>query len=109
MILTSRIASGFDVELQLGGGWFLTALRLWNEHGLLAPAGNAVTITEVQIGFEPGWDLQIGILGQPEPVLGRVELDPAGTHLVVTTSMPGAPARSIPLDVLHDVSERPCW
>jgi hypothetical protein len=106
MILTSRIASGFDVELQLGGGWFATALRLWNEHGLLAPPGHAVTITEVQIGFEPGWDLQIGILGQPGPVLARVELDPAGAHLVVTTSMPGAPARSIALGV-QGVSERP--
>jgi hypothetical protein len=107
MILTSRIASGFDVELQLGGGWFATALRLWNEHVLLAPAGNGIEITGVQIGFEPGWDLQIGILGQPGPVLGRVELDAAGTHLVVTTSMPGVPARSIPLGILQDVSERP--
>jgi hypothetical protein len=107
MIHTSRIASGFDVELQLGGGWFATALRLWNEHGLLAPPGSGIAITEVRIGFEPGWDLQIGILGQPEPALGRVELDAAGTHLVVTTSMPGVPARSIPLGVLHDVSERP--
>jgi hypothetical protein len=107
MIDTSRIASGFDVELQLGGGWFFTAMRLWNDHGLLAPAGSPVTITDVRIIFEPGWDLQIEILGRAEPVFARVELDQAGTHLVVTSSMPGVPARGIALGVLQDVPERP--
>lgn len=106
MIDTSRIASGFDVELQLGGGWFFTAVRLWNDHGLLSPPDHAVTITDVRISFEPGWDLQIDILGR-EPAFARVALDEAGAHLVLATSMPGVPARSIPFGVLQDVLERP--
>jgi hypothetical protein len=28
MIKTSRVASGFDIELQLGSGWFRTALEM---------------------------------------------------------------------------------
>jgi hypothetical protein len=106
MITTSRIASGFDIELQLGGGWFFTAVRLLDDNGLLAP-DSPVSVSDVRISFAPGWDLQIDVLGRAEPVFARVELDAAGTHLVLTTSMPGTPARSIPLGMLQGLPERP--
>ena len=78
MIITSRIASGFDVELQLAGGWFLTALRLLNDSGLLMPG--SASIAGVQRSFAPGWDLHINVPGREQPVLARAELDAAGTH-----------------------------
>ena len=67
MITTSRISSGFDIELQLGGRWFFTAINLLNEHGLLGPPGLPIIITNVQISFEADWDLEITILGLPDP------------------------------------------
>jgi hypothetical protein len=105
MITTSRIASGFDVELQLGGGWFLTAARLLAEAGLLVP-GSPVTVTDARIGFAPGWDLEMDI-GRAEPLRARAELDAAGTHVVLTTSMPDAPVQRVPLGLLQDLPERP--
>lgn len=107
MITTSRIASGFDIELQLGGRWFLTAINLLNEHGLLAPPGVSVIITNVQISFEPGWDLQIDIFGLPDPVFAKAALNEAGTELILTTSMPGVPERRIPFGALKNLSAPP--
>ncbi|HEX2368359.1 MAG TPA: hypothetical protein VHM94_03890 [Acidimicrobiia bacterium] len=34
---TSRIVSGFDVEMHLGSGWFALALQGLADHGLLIP------------------------------------------------------------------------
>lgn len=107
MITTSRIASGFDIELQLGGRWFFTAINLLNEHGLLAPPGLPVIIANVQISFEPGWDLQIDIIGQPAPVFARVTLNAAGTELTLTTNIPGVPEFKIPFGALKDLAAPP--
>ena len=46
MIDTSRITSGFDVEFQLGSGWFLTAMRGLHDRGLLIPPGTIPFISE---------------------------------------------------------------
>ncbi|MCI0507051.1 MAG: hypothetical protein L0Z73_13210 [Gammaproteobacteria bacterium] len=107
MVTTSRIASGFDIELQLGGRWFFTAINLLNEHGLLAPPGLPVIISNVQISFETGWDLQIDIIGFPEPIFARAILNEAGTELILTTSMPGVPERRIPFGALKDLAAPP--
>lgn len=107
MITTTRIASGFDIELQLGGRWFFTAIELLNEHGLLAPPGLPVVVTDVQISFEPGWDLRIDILLFPDPVFARAELNAAGTELVLTTSIPQIPPRSIPFGALSNLAAPP--
>lgn len=107
MITTTRITSGFDIELQLGGRWFFTAIDLLNEHGLLAPPGLPVVITDVQISFEPGWDLRIDVLLFPDPIFARAELNAAGTELILTTSLPQIPPRSIPFGALSNLAAPP--
>jgi hypothetical protein len=107
MLDTSRIASGFDVEMQLGGGWFRTALDLLNAHGLLAPPGVPVIITDVRISFEPDWNLEIDVLGLPVPVFANIALDAMDKELILTTSLAGVPERRIPFDVLEDLAGKP--
>jgi hypothetical protein len=107
MITTSRIASGFDIELQLGSRWFRTALSLLNEHGLLLPEGIAGEIGDVQISFETGWDLRIEVSSVPDPVLAGVELSADGTELVLTFSTPGVPERNIDFGALKDLAAPP--
>lgn len=106
-MITSRISSGFDLELQLGAGWFRTALDLLNEKGLLAPPGMDVVITNVQISFEPDWNLQIDVENFPFPILAKAELVPATEEIVITTNIPLIPPRTIPFNVLKDVSGVP--
>ncbi len=103
---TSRISSGFDIELQLGGGWFLTAVNLLNDHGLLAP-GTPIIISNVQITFEPGWDLQISVLGVPFPIFARVELSNDGSELTITTNLPDVPPIEIPFGALSNLAGPP--
>lgn len=105
-MLTSRISSGFDIELQLGGGWFLTAVNLLNDHGLLAP-GLPVIISNVQITFEPGWDLQIDVLGFPVPIFARAELSSDGSQLTITTSLPQVSPITIPFGALNNLAGPP--
>ncbi len=107
MITTTRITSGFDIEFQLGGKWFFTAINLMNDNGLLAPPGITVVITNVQITFEPGWDLQIDILGLGIPVFAKAELNDEGTEMKLTTNMPGVPERTIPFGALKDLAQPP--
>ena len=107
MINTSRISSGFDIELQLGGGWFFTALNLMNDNGLLAPPGIGIVISDVQISFEPGWDLQIDVLGFPDPVFAKVEISDDGSELILTTSLPDIPEKTIPFGALKDLADPP--
>mgnify|MGYP001297382723 CR=1 FL=1 len=104
---TSRISSGFDIELQLGANWFFTAINLLNEKGLLGDPGFPVVITNVQITFEPGWDLQIDLAGVPFPIFARAELNDAGTQLTLTTNIPQIPPQTIPFGVLDDLAEPP--
>jgi hypothetical protein len=97
MVITSRISSGFDIEFQLGARWFETAINLLNDHGKLAPPGfPPIIITNVSITFEPGFDLQIDVFGLPAPALASVQLNAAGTELVITTNVPGVPVQRIP-------------
>lgn len=107
MIITSRIASGFDIELQLGGRWFFTAINLLNDHGLLAPPNMPVVITDVQISFEPGWDLEIYVNDLSNPILAKVEFNTEGTELILTPNMPVLPPHSIPFDALNDLAAPP--
>ncbi len=107
MINTTRISSGFDLELQLGAQWFRTALDLLNEHNLLGPPGLPIIILDVQITFEPDWDLQIEVFGLPDPVFAKAELSADGRSLVLTTSLPEVPPSTIPFGVLNNLSGTP--
>jgi hypothetical protein len=107
MIANSRIASGFDIELQLGRQWFFSAINLLADNGLLGPPGIPVVITDVQISFEPGWDLRIDVLLFPDPIFASVELNAGGTELILTTSMPDVPERRIPFGALKDLAAPP--
>jgi hypothetical protein len=106
MITTSRIASGFDVELQLGGRWFLTAINLLNDHGLLAP-GIPIIVTDVRVTFEPDGDLEIDVVGLADPVFARVTLSDDGTELTITTNVPTVPDIVVPFGALKDLAEPP--
>jgi len=106
MITTSKISSGFDIELQLGGGWFFTALNLMNDNGLLLP-GTPITITNVQITFDPGWDLQIDVAEFPFPVLAKAEISDDGSELTLTTNIPQIPAQTIPFGALKNLAQPP--
>lgn len=55
MIDTKRIRSGFDAELMLGKGWFLTAIQTLTTNGILnLPLG--ITIIDVDIIDDSNWD-----------------------------------------------------
>ena len=58
MIDTSKIQSGFDVELQLGRGWFLTAMLALVDNGAIVLPCD-ITITNVFIVDNPDVDLVI--------------------------------------------------
>ncbi len=104
---TSQISSGFDVELQLGANWFRSALNLLNDKGLLGPPGIPIVIIDVQISFEPNADLQIDVLGLPDPVLATAELSADGTELIIATNIPQIPPRTIPFSALKNLAEPP--
>ena len=117
MIDTSRIQTGFDVELQLGGGWFRTALQALADHGELLPdpppppipPGAAVEVTEVEVVFDPPErDLRIAltIAGFPLQLLATLELSADGTELLVTTDMPGVET-TVPFDALDGLAHVP--
>jgi hypothetical protein len=58
MINNERIKSGFDAEVMIGRGWFLTAIQTLIENGVLSlPLG--ITITDVEIIDDPEWDLDL--------------------------------------------------
>ncbi len=57
---TTRIQSGFDVELQFGAQWFKSAIDLLIEQKIIN-LPEYITITEVKISFEPGCDLEVKI------------------------------------------------
>ncbi|MBA2498286.1 MAG: hypothetical protein H0V30_01010 [Chitinophagaceae bacterium] len=104
---TSRILSGFDVEFQLGANWFFTALNLMNDHKLLGPPGVPIIISNVAISFKDEWDLEIDILGFGDPVFAKASLNTNGTALILTTSLPFIPPRTIPFSVLKNVAGTP--
>lgn len=107
MIDPTRIASGFDVELQLGAGWFRTALDLLNEQKLLGPPGLPIVILGVEISAQPEWDLEIQVFGLNDPVLAKAELGADGKSLTLTTNMPQIPPKTIPFGVFSGLSGKP--
>jgi hypothetical protein len=108
MINTDRISSDFDVELQLGGGWFQTALQVLAEHNLLLP-GTPVVITSVTVIFEDDWDLLVDAIVGGFPVLLRasVTISDDGSQLTITTDNPLVPPRTIPFGALKDLPVPP--
>ena len=99
MITTTRVASGFDVELQLGGGWFTTTLVALDS---ISPTPSGITAVEVAVD-EPGFDLRIFTdLGSD---LATLTIDDDGSTLTITplTGMP----RSIPFGALSGLSGPP--
>ena len=116
MIDTTRIRSKFDLELQLGSGWFLTAIRALNNNGLLlpeelpppAPPDAEVVIVDVQIIFVPNLDLQIDvtIAGFPLSINAALTLSDDGSELLITTDMDDVEA-TLPFDVLDNLAGPP--
>jgi hypothetical protein len=109
VIDTTRIRSGFDVEVLLGGGWFRVALQALSDAGRLFPDGAAVAITGVAVVFDPpGRDLRIDFTvdGTPVTALATLALDASGTVLEVTTDLPGVEF-SLPLDLLAGLASPP--
>jgi hypothetical protein len=95
MVDTARIISEFDVEVQIGRGWILTALRILAAEGLLielppgTPPGTPVDVTAVDIIFDQDpWDLEVVITigGIPFPALADAELSEDGTELRITNN-----------------------
>jgi hypothetical protein len=93
MIDTSLIASGYDVEVQIGGPWFAVALR-----GLIAsggvelppevPPGTPITVLDVRVlGDDPAHDLEIDLLVGVFPItaLANLALPGDGAELNITT------------------------
>jgi hypothetical protein len=118
MILTNRIISGFDVELQLGAGWFLTAFRALNERGLLLPGGPPppfdpdapVTVESVDINFDStDRDLvaQVVVDGIPLTIFISLELSDDGSELVITNSVPNSDPINVPFDALSGLAGPP--
>lgn len=104
---TSNIASGFDVELQLGSGWFLTALNLLNDNGLLTDDSTNVTITGVSISFEPGEDLLIEVAEVPFPIPVAVAISDDGSELIITSAFPQIPETRVPFGALSGLQGTP--
>jgi hypothetical protein len=117
MIDTTRIQTGFDVEVQLGGGWFRVALQALADQGLLLPdpppppipPGAQIEITEVQVVFDPPErDLRVALTidGFPLTLLGSLSLSDDGTELIVATDLPGVET-TVPVEVFDDLAELP--
>ena len=117
MVDTTRIQSGFDVEVLLGGGWFRTAFQALADAGKLFPGGvpppappdAAVVITAVAVVFDPpGRDIRIDFTvdGTPTTALATLALDASGSVLEATTDLPGVEF-SVPLDVLDGLAGPP--
>lgn len=113
MIDTSLIATGFDVEVQLGGPWFATVLRGLIASGAIelppeVPPGTPITVLEVRVlGDDPVHDLAVDLLVGIVPIsaLVALSLSPDGTELDVTTDR-GISA-TVPFDVLGGIEGQP--
>jgi len=104
---TSRITSGFDVELQLGASWFRTAVELLVEKGVIDAGGLPIIITGMSVILDPDWDLEMDVLGLPAPVRVRADLNDDGTELTLTTDNPGIPPQVVPFGALDQLAEPP--
>ncbi len=114
MIDTARIRSGFDVELNLGAGWFRTALQALADAGRLVqddappPFGPeaVIEITSVEILFDGERDLSIAarVDDVARTLLASLSLNEGedGAELVIDTDVAGVGA-TVPFDALDDV------
>jgi hypothetical protein len=103
MIDTLRIASGFDVELQLGGKWFMTAIQLLIDKGIISIPGFSITINDVRISGEVNWDLEIDVDGFDTSVLAKATLNDTGTEMSLTFNIPLIPEQTIPFGALDNI------
>lgn len=116
VIDTTRIQTGFDVEVQFGGGWFRVALQTLADHGLLLPdpppppipPGAQVEITDVEVIADPDWHLRADLTvdGFPISLLAALALSADGTELLITTNFPGVGA-TVPFGVLDGLAAPP--
>jgi hypothetical protein len=113
MINTAAIATGFDVEVQLGGQWFATVLR-----GLIAagafefppdiPEGTPITVVDVRVlGDDPANDLEVDLLVGIIPVtaLAALALSVDGKELIITTDR--GISGTVPFNMLGDIDGLP--
>src|SRR5689334_5148578 len=100
MITTTRIVSGFDIELQLGGGWFTTTLQ-----ALDSVSASPIGVISVEVTVDdPGFDLRIFTsLGMD---LGALAISPDGRNLILTTQSSGV-TKTIPFGALEGLSGAP--
>lgn len=103
---TSRISSGFDVELQLGADWFRTAIELLVDEGVIDTGGLPVIITDIAVIMDQDWDLAIELAGLGQ-VRVRTELNDDGTELTLTTDNPLIPPQQVPFGALKGLAEPP--
>ncbi len=109
MLTTSRISSDFDVELQLGAGWFKTAVGTLADAGVITlPDGSRPIVDEVVIlPADPDWDLQLTFVGVPVPVRLKASLSDTGDELTLTADLPFIPPQTIPFGALTGLSGAP--
>src|SRR5690348_15770220 len=104
---TSRIGSGFDVELQLGANWFRTAIELLVEKKVIDTGGIPVIITDVEVIMDADWDLSITLAGLPQPLRVQTELSDDGTELTLITDNPLIPPQQVPFGALKGLAGPP--
>jgi hypothetical protein len=114
---TSRIRSGFDVEVQIGAGWILVALQTLAAEGLLLPGGAPppfqpdaeISVTDARIIFDQDdWDLEIdlSIAGFPVAVLAGLALSADGSELQVTNNQTDD-VTAVPFGILSGLAGPP--
>lgn len=61
MLNTNEIQSGFDAEIMLGKGWFLTAIQTLSQNGVLNLSIGTLTVTidDIEIIDNPLWDFNL--------------------------------------------------
>jgi hypothetical protein len=114
MLDTSRVRTGFDVELLLGAAWFRTALQGLADAGAFtapppAPQNAVIVITGVDVVFdEAGRDLRVELTvdGVPFTLLATLMLSADGQELKIETDVPGVEL-TVPFDVLGALDDPP--
>ncbi len=109
MLTTSRIGSDFDVELQLGAGWFKTAVGTLADAGVITlPDGSRPIVDAVIIlPADPDWDLRLTFVDVPIPVRLKASLSDTGDELTLTADLAFIPPQTIPFGALTGLSGAP--
>ena len=105
MLTTTRLQSGFDVELHLGRGWLFTAIDLLQQEEVISlPFG--IKVDNVFIIDDPDWDIELYVLGSAI-AKATVDLNANGTELDITFDNPLIPNQNIPFGGLGDLADAP--